>query len=86
MGKTTRTKVLIIGEEEVFSQIANLVLEVAKGSGLQKVVIHQTTTEEVASKVFKNIYQKVIQVRCDSNLQQIPSNLFEKGGQKCWVL
>jgi len=87
MEKKTKTKVLIIGEREVFSQIADLILKIAGESGLQQeVVIHQTTTEEIASKIFRNIYQRVIQVRCGSNLQQVPSNLFEKGGKKCWVI
>lgn len=80
-----KMKVLVIGEEEDLSQMTDLVFKAVEKLGLQQeVIIHRTTTEEVASMVFRNIYQKVIQVRRGSDLQ-VPSN-FLKGGQKCWVL
>jgi len=78
-------KVLIIGEKGVLPRAISLVLEVGKELNLS-LNVHHTTVDTVATMVFKNFYQKIIQIYQETNIHKISSEIFEKGSRRCWVL
>ena len=83
-------KVLIIGEENVLSKVARLNEEMAKEREPDYLVqVHQTTTDKVATMMFRNEYQKTIQICRGFNFipdKLIYSEIFKKGAKRCWFL